>query len=263
MAESENTLFIDGFFWSRHFEQVFCRPVYVFIEAVEKRLLPTFDNIEAEATAVANDEWERFMTATVGPDDCVDPGDFADQAQDAGIEYCESLANVKQSLLNLSAVTLHHMFEQQMLFFYRKEVLDLRAAKRLEALVKKNLQKAKERLEVGTVMKCLKGGGINLHTLNAWVPLNELRLVANTIKHADGISSEQLRAKRPELFIHPRLRDRPDFMKGHLPLYQPAAGEDLYLTLDDLKVYGEAVQQFWREFGEVILERSQKRRCGE
>ena len=33
--------------------------------------------------------------------------------------------------------------------------------------------------------------------------MDELRLVANTVKHAEGISAEKLRNIRPQLFQHP------------------------------------------------------------
>ena len=262
MAEPSRDLYIDGFFWSRHFEPAFCRPVRVFVEAVETRLLPTFDNIEKEAEAVAQAEWED-MSAAAAPDDYIDPGDIAEQAYGAGLDYYDSLSNVRQSILNLSVVALHHMFEQQTLWFFQRKVLHPGRERALQELLEKDPREAQKYLNLGAVKDHLKSGGIDLAALACWRRLCELRLVANTVKHAGGTASEELRAKRPELFVHPALRDRAPFYNARPRLYRPAAGEDLYLTLDDLKAYGGAVQQFWREFGEVILERSRKRRCGE
>lgn len=255
-------LYIDGFFWSRHFEHAFCRPVEVFVEAVEKRLLPTFDNLEKEAEAVAQAEWKSFMSTACCPDDCVDPGDFAEQAQDAGIDYYQSLSNVRQSLLNLSVVALHHMFEQQMLWFFQREVIHPGEEQCLRELIEENPRGAQKLLNLKVVEDYLKSGGIDLGTLNCWSTLHELRLVANTVKHASGAASEELRKRRTNLFVHPALRDERPFSSSRPRLYRPAAGEDLYLMLEDLKAYGDAVQQFWREFGEIVLERSRRQRNG-
>jgi|SRR5215472_13366004 len=47
--------------------------------------------------------------------------------------------------------------------------------------------------------------GVDLRALNSWNSINELRLLANVVKHAEGNSSEELRELRPDLFAHPDL----------------------------------------------------------
>jgi hypothetical protein len=49
--------------------------------------------------------------------------------------------------------------------------------------------------------------GLDLSSLPSWPVIDELRLVANVVKHGEGDSAEKLRETRPELFVYPSLRD--------------------------------------------------------
>ncbi|MFC0402993.1 hypothetical protein [Paraburkholderia rhizosphaerae] len=62
-------------------------------------------------------------------------------------------------------------------------------------------------------------------------------MVANTVKHADGDSADLLKAARPEFF-------EPEHATGEITtmpfryeprVYRPMSGEDLYLTVADLR----------------------------
>jgi len=253
---SQSDLWLDGRFWSSRFERLFCKPVALFVEVVERRLLPSFDNIEEEAEAVAKEAWESLMSYPGDPDEC-DPGAFAEQAQQEGVDYYCSLDALRQAVLNQGAVTLRHMFEQQLLFFYWKQILKPGAEQALKRLVQEEPNKAAKFLDPRFIKSYLDEGGINIEALSSWNAVDELRLVANAIKHGEGKSAVELRKNRPDMFMSPSMRKSGDSFLG-IPscIYSPAAGEDLYVELEDLKVYAAAVQQFWREFGEVILKRS-------
>ena len=49
--------------------------------------------------------------------------------------------------------------------------------------------------------------GIKIEAFHSWNKINELRLVANTAKHADGTSCEELKRLRPEHFTYPALKE--------------------------------------------------------
>ena len=81
---------------------------------------------------------------------------------------------------------------------------------------------------------------IDIESFNCWPTLNELRLVANTIKHGGGNSAEELRQLNPDLFKY--LGDSlPD-----LPI-RPLVGEGLRLTANHFTDYKTCVEQFWDE----------------
>jgi hypothetical protein len=90
--------------------------------------------------------------------------------------------------------------------------------------------------------------------------VDELRLVANTVKHGEGASAARLRQLRPELFVHPALRDDPEWggIPGH-SAEMPMGGEDICVTRDDLERYRDALLSFWREFGDAIVEANARR----
>jgi hypothetical protein len=84
--------------------------------------------------------------------------------------------------------------------------------------------------------------GIDLASLEAWAKVDELRLVANSVKHGEGTSAQALRLLRPDLFQDPAFADIQAEMGGRWfdrrhPLAMPLAGEDLFVTESDLHNY--------------------------
>lgn len=230
---------LDPRYWSNYFKQVFCKQVTIFTDSIANRMLPTFDQIESEAEAVAEQEWERLGSVFYEDSDM---GDFAEQARDAGIEYYHSLEAVRQSLINITATALHHMFEQQVFLFHRKQVLNPEEEDDIKLI---NMKEFKKRLA---------GFGISIETLSAWSKIEELGFVANAIKHAEGPSADKLHSLRPDLFVHPFIRENPvfNFSVDKPSVYLPLIGEDIYLSADDLNAYAEALTSFWEEFAEAI-----------
>jgi hypothetical protein len=226
-------------FWGRQFQQTFAPHLSLLLEVLERRLLPTFDAIDQEAESIVNAEWERLMHLSGYSDQ--DPSAFAEQAFEAGIAQYEAMSDIRQSLLNTYAATLYHAWEQQLLAFHRREVL--RPAEESDnALL--NLTKLKERLN---------GAGIDVTKLPSWAKIYELRLLANTVKHADGSSADELKQLRPDLFEHPNTTEfgLPKF-GGARRVYMPLSGNDIYVTLDALKSYCSTLVQFWSELADVL-----------
>jgi hypothetical protein len=105
---------------------------------------------------------------------------------------------------------------------------------------------AKERL--------IRDYGINVENFISWPKVNELRLVANTVKHADGASCNNLKSLRPDLFDSPRLEGDAstfDLVKMR-EVFQPLIGEDLYVNRDEFANYVSTVKQFWEELANAF-----------
>jgi hypothetical protein len=226
-------------FWRRYFRSSFQPHLERVLEALEKRVLPAFDDIDAEATALQERTWNDLITGPYDPD--VDESMIANAAFEAGYDHYAGMHAVRQSLINSFAPMLYHTWEQQLLAFHRKEVLHPAQEHDNELLT---LQELRQRLSAE---------GLDITKLPSWSAISELRLVANTVKHADGDSADRLKKRRPDLFDW-------QHAQGHVKMpstftrrvYRHMSGEDLYLTLDDLHAYGRATIAFWDEFADAL-----------
>ena len=107
-------------FWAHYFREFHVRTIEGFGAGALENVAAAFSSIAEEADAAAEAEFDRL--GCMPADDEIGMGDVAEWATEHGIEYYETMSGVRQGLLNLSAVGLHHLFEQQQLFFLRREL---------------------------------------------------------------------------------------------------------------------------------------------
>ncbi len=179
------------------------------------RVVAAFGRIAEEADEYAARMFESY--AGVG-----EPGDFAEETRDQGAQYYDTLAALRQAMLNLMAVGMRHLHEQHL--------------GKLAAILKEH------------------GRSIpDLTTLPGWDKVEELRLVANTVKHADGSSAAQLRTINPDLFVAPILRGSP--LAAHALTQKtetPLGGSDLYVEEKDLAAYRDALRKLWEAIRSLV-----------
>jgi len=225
----------NALFWARYIRDVFLPELSLLQRAVLTRVLPAFDNIEAEAGSAEWEAWER-LSAVAGPDS--DPAALAEQARDAGIDRYLMMKSIRQATINLFTVAVHHLVEQQQLFLLRREFLPLGETDQHALL------KPREFITRSNV------AGVNIESLDGWPELEELRFVANAVKHAEGPAVALLRSRRPDLFENPVLRQEADFtfLTAQWEVYRPLFGEDLFVTEPDLDRYFRAAEQFWQAY---------------
>ena len=120
-------------FWANYFQQVNVRAIQGFRAGVLEKVAPAFEGIAEDAERAADAEFERL--GSMPYDDQTDMSDVAEMANDHGIAYYETMSGVRQGVLNVLAVGLYHLFEQQQLFFLRRELLS-RAEEDVPALFK-------------------------------------------------------------------------------------------------------------------------------
>ena len=91
---------------------------------------------------------------------------------------------------------------------------------------------------------------MHVHKYDSAATLHELRDVANAVKHAEGDAVQSLRERRPDLGIHPFLREDETFRRfeGIPSVYQPPAGEGIYVSDHDLTSYFDGVESFSKTF---------------
>jgi hypothetical protein len=230
-------------YWIHWSETVFRNQIAVLRSVIQKRVLPTFASIEGEADMISNETWHR-LNAAAGADS--DPAMAAEAAQDAGVNHYLALCDAQQGLLNLFCVALYHMVEQQMLIVLRQEL---------------NPQSAPESWKLCEFVKRLATLDINVRNFTSWADFEELQLVANAAKHAEGASAKNLRRVRPEIFDGQSILETgKPFIQGPTAwLFQPLAGQDLYVTIRDLERYFNAADTFWQEFADALTIKAQQR----
>jgi hypothetical protein len=231
-------------YWRHYFSGQFVPALEHLIDALESRLLPNFPKVDIknEADAVVDEEWKRFMSMPATGDE--DPANFADAAHEAGLNYYMIVTGIRQGIINMFAAGLYHAYEQQLLFFHREELLPY------------GQQHDKAQLKISRANELLSDRGIELSSFESWAVVEELRLVSNTVKHAEGDSAEQLRRRRPDLFKDPQLKDHgfEGLSQSASSIYLPMVGEDLFVQVDDLTKYRDALVQFWTELGDALVE---------
>lgn len=221
-------------------------------DGVIQRLVPTFDTLDDEADALADHEFERLGRLPGGDGTWWDMGDAAGWAQDAAISYHQRLTRVRQGLMNLATAGLYHLYEQQATELVLRGLLhprEERDPKTVEAI-----------LAPGGAAKAikarLKSVGIDAQARPSFGTLDELRLVANVVKHGAGPSAKTLLDRRPHLFTHPDLRGGPSLRRLRSEtrprVYRPAVGEDLYVTVTEFQTYADRLVAFWSELGATL-----------
>ena len=243
-------------FWAQHFRTVYVRAIESYQAGALERILPAFREIGEEADAVADAEYQRLGAMPAGPDDQVDIADLAERADRHGQRFYEMMRRVRQGWLNLVAVGLHHLVDQQQALFYQNALAT----------------EENEEFKPEALKNRLAEHGISAENLRSATRVWELRTAANAIKHGPGPSAQRLAELRPELFQNRSLAEH--LARLEIPatdvagaqelaarLGAPMAGEDLYVTENDLTEWCEAAIEYWREVAtsvEALDQRNQK-----
>lgn len=230
-------------FWGRHFRRVFIPHLRRLLEVLEVRFLPTLGTIGDEASALQEKTY-RELCEMPGDGDG-DLSEFAEAAHDLALEFYSGMASVQQAVLNAYAPILYHTWEQQLLTFHRREILHP-----LE-------ENDKRFMRWDVLIERLERCGLVLEALPSWGTIDELRLVANAVKHADGTSADALRARFPRYFDDPSLVEGITLRIGTKPrVYLPLSGDDIYLRLENLRRFVGALVDFWSEFEAALASRA-------
>jgi hypothetical protein len=229
---------VDGHYLAKRFRLTAIPYIHAYGEWVLCEMLPRFEDIERRGDDVANAEFDRLGAEPAGENCDGDMGWAADKAQDKGLAFYETMQALRQTTLNLFAAGLFHLLEQQLADLCHDGPL----------LARSEIQPPND-----TKMELLatwyrRHFSLDLHSLTTWPGVDEMRLVANSIKHGEGGSAEQLRKRRPQLFHDPLLGDLKckDGSEKRL-VRSPLAGEDLYITEEVFKEYSESANRFVNE----------------
>jgi len=210
-----------------------------FSDIVTNRIFPTFHTFGKDATQ-HGEKWFKKRTSHLDPldeDQYEVASYYADEAMDRTIVFADTLVSMYFASVGIYCVGLYHLFEQHLqnlpliicdLNGYKNEMNAKKVAKRW----------LKEFFN------------IDVDEFNSWKIIDEeIRNVSNTFKHAEGKSAKELRIKKPDLFIHPNMRENggDNESQNNHRIRKPLFGEDLYLTEVDFTYYVSVIKDFWNE----------------
>jgi hypothetical protein len=227
--------------WNHVFERDFLPQLRGLVEVLETRLLPAFNDIDSESQHFADQLWsEAIQMPASGDDDRMDQ--IAEAVRDAGVDHYMLLDGLRQGSVNLFAASIHHAFEQQLLMFLRRELLEP---------FERNNSKL---FAIGVVRARLQTYGIDLYQFCMWPEIDELRLVANVVKHADGESAKRLHQLRPDYFRQSGFPGLGEWeLRWDPHVFQPLIGRDLYVQSKDVRLYLNSLIEFWRQFAAALI----------
>jgi len=198
-------------------------------------LLAGFSDLEKRADEVSDAEYKRLVSS-YSWDDSTSEEELWEFAREKGLSFFLMMSDFRQATVNLLVVGLFHLFEQQLhhiatdgLFSTLPPIKDAKI-QTTEDWYRKHLE-------------------IDFQSYPGWdLIANELRLLANAIKHGDGSSAAKLRELKPELFRSPYtsddgiLRVAKNFASMKIGI--PLNGESIYVPDELLRRYGESVLDF-------------------
>lgn len=197
----------------------------VFYSSIMERLLPSFSTLEKEATEIERESLNN-SSKHFNPD-TDDEACIVEDAYFDGVNHYLVQSQMKQSFLNVSTLWLYHLFEQQL------NNISLQVIKGFDYTQKKPDK------PINRIKSCLKEKGLD-NNPNWIIIYKELRLVANTLKHADGSSKKQLERVRADLFK----QNFTNITKVTIPLFE----NEICVSELDFNNYYQAVVGFWDDY---------------
>ncbi len=225
-------------------------PIVAFRRYVFKDVLAAFGNLDKRAEEVAQEYYGRIGSQPAWNHPDIDMASVAEAAQEKSIGWYQMMTSLRQSLLNLLAAGLFHLVEQQLAMVGRDGGFTMAPPKDTKLEEVKKWYTAHLRLD--------------LETLPSWSVIDELRLVANAVKHAEGSATRQLRKTRPALFSNPDFEEIYKEFEEHGiertigTVSSPLSGEEFFVSEKLLQLYAETAESFFGEIADHFAARGEE-----
>ncbi|WP_318615297.1 hypothetical protein [Sporosarcina sp. YIM B06819] len=222
----------------------FQKPYDYYLDVYLNKISLVFNNLEEEADNIAQNHYEKL--GHYFDPDRHDVADFADSAFEKGLEYYEAVSLVKYNNQLMWISTIYQFWEQQV----RKFLFDEIKHSEITLFTKNGREIEFSRFctrGINDIKEQFLSFGQNLEQMLCWETLDELRLLANVIKHGEGGSAIELEELRPDFFIS-EVTDN-NLMRVHRTVLNERV---LNVKDTDFIKYKEALQSFWRELPERL-----------
>lgn len=220
--------------WAK--EQVLARHQF-FLDQARARLLSQFENMEVDADR-ASDEWLSLNSHRFDPDRH-DVGDFYDRASDIGIEFYQSLCDMREQTRLSVVAGMFHLWDKELRGWMANEIRHWGKLKHFTDEVWAS--------SFDGLITLLDACGWNVRALPGFNDLDACRWVVNVYKHGDGMALEKLRKTSPHFLLqsYPQGIDwTPDITyRNH---------NDLTVTEADITTFSDAIMEFWKAMPLII-----------
>lgn len=218
--------------------EIQCKPYDYLVQVYQTKFANLFDDLENESDKVANEYFE-CLGQQYSPDE-VDMDYLVDASFNKGLEHFEMTRLAEYNMTLMWFATMYQFWEQQV-----RHYLYLEGGYRMQSenpIAFKNFCN-----NIHNIKKEFLKYEYEIEKLACWKDINELRLLANVIKHGEGSASEELKKLRPDFFYD-------EFLDANVfDLYGTSLNEKtLVLNEKQLLIYKGALQAFWSELLEII-----------
>lgn len=206
-----------------------------YVEQVSARVLSQFPDIEAEANAFGDKEFDRLMRAPARED--IDAGALAEFAEEQAQQHYMLLRDLKEQMFLGALAGMYHQWEKDMRDFIERELAhDI-----------KNPEKYA--WSKGSISEILKAFGWDTDTEPFFKKIDACRIIVNVYKHGKGPSLTTLAQLHPEYLRDPlaSLGRKPAFLADMLDY------EWLTVSPQQFDELANAFRRFWNEFPERLF----------
>ena len=194
-------------------------------QGVSNRVFRDFDGLDQEAERLEKQLWDHAMSQP--GDGSEDPSAIADHVTNQAADFLITMEWLKQQTINNACAGLYHLWEKDLKSFLE------RTAVRFGKLDMKRLMRA----DFGELSKILIEHKYDFENQASYEKMNEIRLLANSVKHGLGNSLFELIVRRPDLF-------RKNYFTGEID----SDAENLEITEDQFNEFAQTIAEFWEAF---------------
>jgi hypothetical protein len=206
-----------------------------YLEQASIRLLSQFENIDDEATKVA-DEYYEERGKNFDPDRD-DEGAIAEDAYHAGGEYYLLLAAMRERTRLSVVAGMYHEWDKKIREWLVEEARHFGGRSEVAAIL--------WRKPFNEIVRLMDGFCWNISGQSYFPKLEACDLVVNVYKHGEGISLKTLKKRFPEYLPDP-------LGKYGFGNYDPASAEYGYMRVTDEQIqeFSDAFVAFWQRIPE-------------
>ncbi len=227
------------YMWSGTKRQILQRHDF-YVDQVRQKVFSQFRDIEAQAEAHADSEFDRLQSLPVNSDDC-DMSIIAEMANDRGQELYGLLSDLKKQLVLGALAGVYHQWEKDLRDFIERELAHNYKREDLRGIVWHQ--------DINTVFKVLKEFGWNIEITEWFTDLEAFRLIVNVYKHGKGRSLDGLAKQFPHY-----LKNILDEFGGIWATANRDLDYDwLEVSEEQFEKLSKSLRKFWVDFPERLF----------
>lgn len=209
-----------------------------YVEEARKRLISQFSNIDTEAKQAA-EQWLEDNGHRFNPD-FHSPGDFEEQAFDAGLDFCGLLKDMQNRTRFSVVAGMYHEWDKQVHQWMVDQMRGWCSGDKFEIVVWNT--------KLTDLADLVEPLGWAIRSKPFFTRLDACRLFINVYKHGNGSSLTQLKRKYPE-YLHDPVADWVSES-----FFNDLGHKHLSVSDEQFQAFSEAIESFWQDVPQNIYD---------